>query len=169
MNLDESIVYYRTPKRTPIFRMLALGFFLLGVWLVLGGEGVLIEAVAVVSFLCFGVCAWLSGRRWKRRHRVYAINHDGFSLVGPDGKEALFCAWKEVQGVGISDLGYGKSLTFAFVDPDDVKSRMIPAHRARAEDNESVGLPTLTIPQNQLDLPVDDVRTASGRFFFAAG
>ena len=169
MNFTESIVYYRTPKQKPVFRILAAGFFVFGGWLLFDDNSALFKSAALISFLCFGMCAWIAGRRWKRRHRVYAINHDGFSLAGPDGKEALFCEWKEVQGVGVSDLGYGKSLTFAFRNPEEVKARMIPEHRARADENESVGLPTLTIPQNQLDVSVDDVRIASGRFFFAAG
>lgn len=173
MSTDGSIVYYRTPKPTHVFKLSALCLFILGVWMVVGGtdaQASLIERIAAIfSFLGFGACAWISGRRWKRRHRVYAINHDGFSLADTTGQWALSVDWKEVQGVAVSDFGYGNTLTFAFRDPKAVLSRMTDIQRKRAEDNEAMGIPTLTIPQSALDTPVDDVRNVSTRFFFAAG
>lgn len=173
MSDEAAFVYHRTPKRKPIFRVLAICFFVLGTWLVIGGisgEPSVIERLAgVVAFFCFGVCAWMVARRMKRRHRVYAIDHDGFSLYGDDGKRSLTVDWKEVQGVGVSDFGYGKVLTFAFRNPDTVKERMAPYHRARAEQNEAAGIPLLTIQQGAIDADVDDIRAASTRFFFAVG
>ena len=173
MSAEGSIVYYRTPKATPVFKLSAAGFFFLGVVLVIGGPdlqaGLLARLAAVFSFACFGVCAWFSARRLKRRHGVYAVNHDGFSLVGPDGKTSLVVDWKEVQGVGVSDFGYGNALTFAFRDPDAVKARMTAEQRKSAEENAALGIPTLIIPQNAFDTPVDEIRNVSTRFFFSAG
>jgi len=170
---DGSIIYHRTPKRKPIYRILALAFFLLGTWMVLGGisgEATVLERlVGLVAFACFGFCAWMVGRRIKRRHRVYAIDHDGFSLFGSDGKPSLSVDWKEVQGIGVSDFGYGKVLTFAFRNPDEVKARMTPSQRARADANEAASIPTLTIQQGAIDSDVDEIRTTSTRFFFAVG
>jgi len=170
---DGSIIYHRTPKRRPIYRVLAVGFFVLGGWLILGGlsgEAAMLERlVGLVAFACFGFCAWMAGRRINRRHRVYAIDHDGFALFGSDGQRALNVDWKEVQGIGVSDFGYGKVLTFAFRDPDEVKSRMTPDQRSRADANEAAGIPTLTIQQGAIDVDVDEIRTTSTRFFFAVG
>jgi hypothetical protein len=171
MSTEGSIVYQRTPRAVPIFRIMAACFFALGAWLMMvGADGVYEIAARVaslVSFGCFGFCTWLTGRRAKRRHSVYAINHDGFSLIGPDGLCSLFVDWNEVQGISATEMGYGKALSFAFRDPDVVKDRMTPEQRARALDNESVGLPTLTIPQSALDTDIDDIRTISQRFFFS--
>lgn len=173
MTTDGSIIYHRTPKSRPLFWILGLGFFLLGAWMVFGGlsgEASLIERIiGIVAFGCFGFCAWRVGRRMNRRHRVYAIDHDGFALFGTDGKRSLSVDWKEVQGIGVSDFGYGKVLTFAFRNPDEVKARMTPEQRTRAESNEAAGIPTLTIQQGALDTDVDDIRTTSSRFFFAVG
>lgn len=173
MSTEGSIVYYRTPKATHVFKTSAVCFFILGVVLVIGGSdlqaGLIERAAAVISFAGFGICAWISGRRLKRRHWVFAINHDGFSLVGSDGKCSLFVDWKDVQGLAVSDFGYGNALTFAFRDPDAVKARMTPEQRKEAEDNEALGIPILIIPQNALDTPVDDIRNVSTRFFFGAG
>ena len=170
MSTEGSIVYYRTPKAVPMFRIMAIGFFMMGAWLMFVEASGFIElaarATGLFSFLCFGFSMWLSGRRKKRRHSVYAINHDGFSLTGPDGTCSLFVDWNEVQGVSATDMGYGKALSFAFRDPEVIKERMTPEQRARALENESVGLPTLTIPQNALDTDIDDIRTISQRFFF---
>jgi len=170
---DGSIIYHRTPRRKPIYRILGLAFFLLGAWMVLGGvsgEATLIERlVGVVAFGCAAFCAWMVGKRINRRHRVYAIDHDGFALFGPDGKRALNVDWKEVQGIGVSDFGYGKVLTFAFRNPDEVKARMNPDQRSRADANEAAGIPTLTIQQGAIDSDVDEIRTTSTRFFFAVG
>ena len=173
MNVDGSIIYHRTPKRKPFFRLLAVAFFSFGAFLVLGGlsgdPSLLERFVGVVAFACCGFCAWMVGRRRNRRHRVYAIDHDGFALFGEDGQRSLSVDWKEVQGIGVSDFGYGKVLTFAFRDPDEVKARMTPDQRSRAEENEAAGIPTLTIQQGTLDVDVDEIRTTSTRFFFAVG
>jgi len=85
------------------------------------------------------------------------------------GERSLSVDWKAVQGIGVSDFGYGKVLTFAFRDPEEVKSQMTPEQRARAEANEAAGIPTLTIQQGALDTDVDEIRTISSRFFFAVG
>ncbi len=173
MNSEGSIIYYRTPRATHFFKIMAFGFFLLGGWLVLGdldAERPLIFRIAgLISFFCFGICAWISGRRLKRRFRVYGINHDGFSLAGADGEWSLSVDWKEVQGVGLSDFGYGNVLTFAFRDPEKVKARMTEKQRKRADDNEAVGIPILTIPQNEFDINIEEIRNVSTRFFFGAG
>jgi len=171
MNADGAIIYHKTPKQTNFYMVLAIGFFLLGSWLVIAGaeRQLLSDITALFSFLCFGFCAWLYGRRLKRRHRVYAINHDGFALSSPDGRWTLNVDWKEVQGVAVSDFGYGNVLTFAFRDPESVKGRMTEKQRKRAEDNEALGIPTLTLPQNALDTPVEEIRNVSTRFFFGAG
>ena len=60
-------------------------------------------------------------------------------------------------------------LTFAFRDPNEVKARMTPEQRTRADANEAAGIPTLTIQQGTLDVDVDEIRTTSTRFFFAVG
>ena len=173
MNVDGSIIYHRTPKRKPFFRLLAIAFFGFGAFLVLGGlsgEPSLLERLAgVAAFACFGFCIWKVGRRMNRRHRVYAIDHDGFALFGEDGNRSLSVDWKEVQGIGVSDFGYGKVLTFAFRNPDEVKARMTLDQRSRADANEAAGIPTLTIQQGTLDVDVDEIRTTSTRFFFAVG
>jgi len=173
MSAEGSIIYYRTPKATHLFKTVAAGFFILGAWLTFGGvdmDGGLMEQIAAVaSFLCFGICAWISGRRWKKRHPVYAINHDGFSLTGTDGVCKLFVDWKEVQGVAVSDFGYGNALTFAFRDPEAVKARMSEEQKKRAIENDALGIPMLTIPQSALDTSVEDIRNVSTRFFFGAG
>ena len=173
MTTDGSIIYHRTPKHKPIFRILAVCFFVLGGWLVIGGisgdPGVLERLVGVAAFAFFGFCVWMVGRRRNRRHRVYAIDHDGFALFGDDGQRSLNVDWNEVQGIGVSDFGYGKVLTFAFRDPDEVKARMTLDQRSRADANEAAGIPTLTIQQGTLDVDVDEIRTTSTRFFFAVG
>jgi len=173
MMTDGSIIYHRTPKRKPIYRILAFAFFLLGTVLVMGGisgEATVLERiVGLIAFGCFGFCAWMVGRRTNRRHRVYAIDHDGFALFGPDGQRSLSVDWKEVQGIGVSDFGYGKVLTFAFRNPEEIKARMTPEQRARADANEAASIPTLTIQQGAIDVDVDEIRTTSSRFFFAVG
>lgn len=173
MSTDGSIIYHRTPRRKPIFRFLAAGFFILGAWLVLGGisgePSMLERLVGVAAFAGFGCCVWIAGRRVNRRHRVYAIDHDGFALFSDDGERSLSVDWKEVQGISVSDFGYGKVLTFAFRRPEEVKARMTAEQRARADANEAAGIPTLTIQQGALDEDVDDIRTISSRFFFAVG
>jgi len=173
MNADGSIIYYKTPKTTHFYKLMALGFFLVGSWLVLGGSETAIHSLqhiaGLIGFLCFGFCTWRVGRRMNRRHRVYAINHDGFALASPDGTWTLNVDWKEGQGVAIADFGYDNALTFAFRDPEAVKARMTEKQRKRAEDNEAVGIPTLTLPQSALDTPVEEIRNVSTRFFFGAG
>jgi len=173
LSADGSIIYHRTPKRRPVYRVAATALFMIGALLVLVCISLipmlLTQILGVAAFAGFGYCAWMVGRRTNRRNRVYAIDHDGFALFGPDGERSLSVDWKAVQGIGVSDFGYGKVLTFAFRDPEEVKSQMTPEQRARAEANEAAGIPTLTIQQGALDTDVDEIRTISSRFFFAVG
>lgn len=173
MSAEGAIIYYRKKHTAMVLQICAVGFVGLGLWLILGDldgkGGIVARAAGIISILCFGLCAVLIGRQVVTRHAVYAINHDGFTLGLPGDENALFVDWKEVQGVGVANIGDEKVLSFAFRDPQAVKVRMSRTQRAKAEENETAGVPILMIPQNALDVSVDDIRNVSTRFFFAAG
>lgn len=173
MSTDGSIVYHRKPTQAFLLEICAVGFIGVGLWLVLGdldGKGGMVaRAAGIISILCFGLCAILIGRQVMTRHPVYAINHDGFTLAAKAAEDALFVDWKEVQGVGVANIGDQKVLSFAFRDPAKVKARMNAEQRAKAEENEAAGAPILMIPQSALDTSVDEIKNVSTKFFFAAG
>ena len=173
MSTDGAIIYHRKTQQVFLLEICAVGFVGLGLWLVLGDldgkGGDVAKAAGIISILCFGLCAVLIGRQVMTKHPVYAINHDGFTLGAPGASDALFVDWKEVQGVGIANIGDEKVLSFAFSDPEKVKSRMSAGHRKKAEENESAGVPILMLPQSILDTSVDDIRNVSTKFFFGAG
>ena len=173
MTAEGAIVYYRKPQKAFLLEICAVGFIGLGLWLVLrdqdGPGGAVARVAGIVSLLCFGLSAVLIGKQVMTKHPVIAINHDGFTLGAPGNPAALFVDWKEVQGVGVANIGDEKVLSFAFRDPEEIKSRMSEQQRAKATENETAGVPILMIPQNVLDTSVDDIRNISTRFFFGAG
>ncbi len=173
MSSGGAIVYHRKHKQAFLLQICAVGFIGLGLWLVLrdldGPGGAMARAAGIISLLCFGLSAIVLGRQVMTKHPVIAINHDGFTLGAPGDSKALFVDWKEVQGVGVANIGDEKVLSFAFRDPEAVKARMNPAQRAKAIENETAGVPILMIPQNILDVSVDEIRTVSTKFFFGAG
>lgn len=173
MSTDGAIIYYRKPTQAFLLEICAVGFIGLGLWLMLGdldGNGGMVARVAgIIAILCFGLCAVLIGRQVMTKHPVYAINHDGFTLGAPGNDTALFVDWKEVQGVGVANIGDEKVLSFAFRDPATVKARMTAEQRAKAEENEAAGAPILMIPQSSLDTSVDVIKNVSTKFFFSAG
>lgn len=173
MSAEGAIVYHRKPQQAFLLEICAVGFIGLGLWLVLrdldGSGGAVARAAGIVSLLCFGLSAVLIGRQVMTKHPVIAINHEGFTLGSPGDKGALFVDWKEVQGVGVANIGDEKVLSFAFRDPEAVKVRMSAGQRAKAVENEAAGVPILMIPQNALATSVDDIRNVATKFFFSAG
>ena len=173
MSAEGAIIYHAPRSNAMVLQLCAVGFIGMGLWLVLSsdsedGAAVVARVAGIASILCFGLSTVLIGRQVVAREATYAVTHDGFYLGAPGEEDVLFVDWREVQGVGIANIGDEKVMTFAFRDPNIVKKRMSGEQRAKAEQNEEAGVPILSIPQNRLDTPVEDVRNVSTRFFFAA-
>lgn len=167
----DSIVYYRKRQTAQLLQICAVGFVGLGLWLILrdleGTAGAVARAAGVISLLCFGLSGVLIGRKVTVRDAIFAVNHDGMTLM--TGEADLFIDWKDVQGVGVAHMGDEKVLTLAFRRPEAILARMDAEQRRRAEANQAAGVPVVMIPQSLLAESVDTIRNTATRFFFAAG
>ncbi len=153
--------------------MILFGIFLIGLpFLSFAPSGALARIVLVLlgiaCLIAGGILYGLLLYRGIRPQDALIITNKGFTnkLVG--GKEGVYVAWTDVASMRIFGMSKAPILGLVLENNDDYLSALDSRSQREARANAEDGLPVLTIAQNEVNVPIQELKNLFSRMIKGA-